>query len=84
MNWPAWLNRPVKGRRNAPEIWRGSKIAEKRELLETVSLNRTLGDVTLIAEKRKPFDIVAERPSIQLSRGDMIRTCDLLLPKQAL
>ncbi|MGE3778394.1 MAG: hypothetical protein AB7F89_14500 [Pirellulaceae bacterium] len=53
---------------NAAEIWRGSKIAEKRELLETVSLNRTLGDVTLVVEKRKPFDILAERLSIQLSR----------------
>ncbi|MBM3273148.1 hypothetical protein FJY94_07900, partial [Candidatus Kaiserbacteria bacterium] len=50
---------------NAAEIWRGSKMLEKRELLETVSLNRTLGDVTLVVEKRKPFDILAERPSIQ-------------------
>ena len=53
-------------------------------MLETVSLSRTLGNLSLVTEKRKPFGILAERPSIQLSRGDTIRTCDLLLPKQAL
>ncbi len=30
-----------------PEIWRGSKMLEERRILETVSLNRLLGDVTL-------------------------------------
>ena len=45
-------------------------MLEKREILETVSLNRTLGHLSLVTEKRKPFDILAERPSIQLSRGD--------------
>jgi len=42
-------------------------------------LNRTLGDVTLVVEKRKPFDILAERPSIQSSRGDC-RSFEPLLP----
>lgn len=44
----------------AAEIWRGSKMLEKREILETVSLNRTLGHLSLVTEKRKPFDILAE------------------------
>ena len=55
-----------------PEIWRGSKMLEKRRILETVSLNRVLGDVTLVLEKRKPLDELVKRPQIQLSRGDRI------------
>ena len=55
-----------------PEIWRGSKMLEKRRILVTVSLNRVLGDVTLVLEKRKPFDELVKRPQIQLSRGDRI------------
>ena len=55
-----------------PEIWRGSKMLEKRRILETVSLNRRLGDVSLELEKRKPFDELAKRLEIQLSRDDRI------------
>ncbi|MDB4733113.1 hypothetical protein OAF42_01585, partial [Planctomicrobium sp.] len=51
-------------------IWRGSKMLEKRRILETVSLNRMLGDVSLVIEKRKPFCELAKRPHIQLSRDD--------------
>ena len=57
---------------NAAQIWRGSKMDQKREILESVSLNRLLGDVTLVLEKRKPFDELAKRLEIQLSRGDRI------------
>lgn len=61
---------------NAAQIWRGSKMDRKREILEAVSLNRTLGDVTLVVEKRKPFDGApsgsAKRLEIQLSRDDRI------------
>ena len=56
----------------AADVWKGSKPARKREILEEVSLNRMLSDTTLCLEKRKPFDILAERPSIQLARGDAI------------
>ena len=56
----------------AAEDWAGSKIARKRAILESLSLNRTLGDVTLCLTKRKPFRELAERPSIQLNRGDRI------------
>jgi hypothetical protein len=38
---------------NAAQIWRGSKMDQKREILEAVSLNRTLGDVTLVVEKKR-------------------------------
>lgn len=55
-----------------PEIWRGSKMLERRRILEVASLNRVLGDVTLELQKRKPFDELAKRPSIQLSRDEMI------------
>ena len=53
---------------NAADLWRGSKMIEKREILETLSLNRTLGHLSLDVQKRKPFDILAKRPQIQFSR----------------
>jgi len=46
---------------NLAQIWRGSNSAVRRELLDCVSLNRTLSDVSLCLEKRKPFDVFAER-----------------------
>ena len=48
-------------------------MLEKRRILETPSLNRILGDVSLVTEKRKPFDEVAKRPEIQLNRGNQTR-----------
>jgi DNA invertase Pin-like site-specific DNA recombinase len=55
---------------NLPEIWRGSHNARKREILNCVSLNRTLSDVSLVLEKRRPFEILSERPFVQSSRGE--------------
>ncbi len=57
---------------NAAEVWRGSNSTARRELLEAVSLNRVLSDVTLCVEKRKPFDVLAERPFFEKSRSDRI------------
>ena len=54
----------------ADEHWRGSNSDAKRELLEAASFSRTLSDVSLCVEKRKPFDILAERPSFVSGRGD--------------
>ena len=54
------------------DIWRGSNNAVRREILDAVCLNRTLGDVNLYATKRKPFDVFAERPDLKNSRGDWI------------
>lgn len=69
---------------NAAEIWRGSNSAQRREILDSVSLNRSLSDVTLVTTKRKPFDVLAEGPLSEKNRGDWIRTSDLLVPNQAL
>lgn len=57
---------------NLAQIWRGSNSALRRELLDCVSLNRTLSDVSLYVAKRKPFDVFAERPFLKNSRGDWI------------
>lgn len=57
---------------NVAEIWRGSNWATRRQILECVSLNRTLTDVSLVLTKRKPFDYLAERPFLKKSRGDRI------------
>ena len=55
-----------------PEIWHGSNSAVRREILECVSLNRTLSDVSVALEKRRPFDLLAERPILKDGRGDWI------------
>jgi len=55
-----------------------------RELVNAVCSNRHLSDVTLVAAKRKPFDALVEGLDLQISRGDMIRTCDLYVPKETL
>ncbi len=57
---------------NLVPLWRGSNSAGKREVLECVSLNRTLTDVSLVLEKRRPFDFLVERPFLKKSRGDWI------------
>ena len=57
---------------NLPEIWRGSNWTTRRDILECVSLNRTLSDTSLVLTKRKPFDFLAERPFLRNSRGDRI------------
>ena len=67
-------------RRRAHEAWHGLKMPEKRAILDAISLNRTLSDVSLVTTKRTPFCYLAERPSISSTRGDRIRTCDLLVP----
>lgn len=44
----------------AAEVWHGSNSAEKREILDCVSLNRTLSTTSLDVAKRKPFDALAK------------------------
>jgi site-specific DNA recombinase len=68
----------------AAQAWRGSNNAVRREILDAVCLNRILSDVKLVTTKRKPFDALVERPDLEKSRGDWIRTSDLLVPNQAL
>ena len=56
----------------AADVWRGSNNGTKRQILNAVSLNRTLSDVSLVTEKRNPFDLLAERPFLKNTRGDWI------------
>ena len=46
--------------------------ADRLTILDCVSLNRTLDDVTLVMTKRRPFDWLAERPFLKNGRGDWI------------
>lgn len=55
---------------NAADLWLGSNITQKREILDLICLNRRLSDVSLVLTKRKPFDVFAERPEFVESRGD--------------
>jgi hypothetical protein len=66
------------------ELWEGSNSEVKREILDCVSLNRTVSDVSLCLTKRKPFDFLAERPFLKNGRGGGIRTRGLVVPNHAL
>ena len=54
---------------NLADIWRGSKFAVRREILECVTSNRTLDNLSLCLTKRKPFDFLAERPFLRNGGG---------------
>jgi site-specific DNA recombinase len=56
----------------AADHWLGSNDSVRRQILDSVCLNRTLGDATLVATKRKPFDLMAEGLVSKDSRGDWI------------
>ena len=56
----------------AADVWLGSKMDAKRDILGEIALNRTLSDATLCLEMRKPFDILVKRPSLQSTRGGEI------------
>ncbi len=64
--------------------WLTAGFAEKRKLLEIVFSNFRLDGVSLCYEINKPFDVLAKGLSVPSDRGDKIRTCDLLVPNQAL
>lgn len=66
------------------EKWVNADYATKRRILEIVCLKRRLDDVSLAPTIRKPFDLLANDQSVLLTRGDRIRTCDLLDPNQTL
>ena len=57
---------------NLVRFWQRSNFAQKREILECVSLNRTVTDVTLCLQKRKPFDFLAKGPLLRDGRGEWI------------
>jgi hypothetical protein len=57
---------------NLGDLWLVSNTTQKREILNLVCLNRTLSDVSLVLQKTKPFDLLAERLSVQSSCGGRI------------
>ncbi len=63
--------------------WVSADYDAKRRILEIVCLNCRLDGATLVPEIRKPFDVLAEGLLSEKSRGDWIRTSDLLNPIQA-
>ncbi len=52
--------------------WVTAEAAEKRRLMEIICLNWTLDGVTLVLTMRKPFDVLAEGPSLMIGRGNRI------------
>ncbi|REJ79775.1 MAG: recombinase family protein [Planctomycetota bacterium] len=54
------------------EKWLDADHAVKRQILEIVCLNFRLDGASLVPEWRKPFDVLAEKPSVSSSRGDRI------------
>lgn len=54
---------------NLVDVWHRSNSEEKRQVLDCVSLNRTVTATTLCVTKRKPFDYIAERPFLKNGRG---------------
>ena len=73
--------RVFEGTQTLPEVWHGSKMATRREILESVTLNRTVSDVSLCTEKRKPFDFLAKAPLVQNGTPGRTRTCGLRFRK---
>ncbi len=57
-------------RQRAADTRLASTTADRRQIFDTVCLNRQLTVVTLVTTKRKPFDFLAERPDLKISRGD--------------
>ena len=60
--------------------WFAADYVAKRRILEIICLNWKLVGVSLVPEMRKPFDLLAEGLLQKDSRGDWIRTSDLLNP----
>ena len=69
---------------NLVKIWEGSDSAQRRTILECVSLNRVLTDASLCVTKRRPFDWLAERPFLEIGRSGGTRTHDPLIKSQLL
>lgn len=56
----------------AAETWQRSTWPVRRQILSSLSLNRTLSDTSLCVTKRKPFDLLAEGLLFGENRGDRI------------
>jgi len=53
---------------NLVKMWRRSNSDQKRDILDCLSLNRTLSDVSLCVSKRSPFDVLAKRAFLKYGR----------------
>ena len=53
----------------AAEIWRGPNTTARRQILDSMCLNRQVSDVTRVTTKRKPFDFCVERLDLKKSRS---------------
>jgi hypothetical protein len=60
----------------AAEIWRGSNTTARRQIPDSICLNRQVSDVTLVTAERKPVDFFVERLPLKKSRDD----CDSFEP----
>ena len=58
--------------KNMADIWNSSNTKVRREILDCISLNRTVSTATLCMPKRKPFDFLAEKGFLKDGRGDRI------------
>ncbi len=67
---------------NLAKRWRRSNWTQKGAILNSVYSNRALTPVSLAFTRRNLFQILAKEVAVQSSRGDRIRTCDLLTPSQ--
>ncbi|MFN5743926.1 MAG: hypothetical protein ACK5A1_20265 [Planctomyces sp.] len=56
----------------AAEIWRGSNTTARRQIQDSICLNRQVSDVTLVTTKRKPFDFFVERLDLKKNRANGI------------
>ena len=57
---------------NLSEIWWRSNWTSRREILESVSLNREVDTVKVCLQKRSPFDYLSEKPFLKNGRGGRI------------
>ncbi|MGE4159158.1 MAG: recombinase family protein [Planctomycetota bacterium] len=57
---------------NLVDLWRGSNSEVKREILDAISLNRTLSHASLELAKRCPFDFLAKHAEFKNGRSDRI------------
>ncbi|MFQ5590606.1 MAG: hypothetical protein ACE5HE_05545, partial [Phycisphaerae bacterium] len=57
---------------DAAGTWTVSGTDARRAILARVLLKRSLSAVSLVTTKRKPFDVLAEGPFLDETRGDRI------------
>jgi hypothetical protein len=54
----------------AVNVWRGSNTTARRQILDSICLNRQVSDVARVTTKRKPFEFWVERLDLKKTRGE--------------